>query len=154
LSENCASVCWSFQIKYFLFIIAHPFHFVKDLNNCRKLLQRHNNSCSRLARANILQFAFILRPSLCKLQLQDIQTLVGGDAVENKSIANFIFEIDYTEDDDEKFRKRCGDKGVFYAYHGSKAENFYSILRTGLRNNLNKVLYFFLICDVVVSARD
>lgn len=49
-----------------------------------------------------------------------------------------IFEIIYTEEQDNKFLSRSPDKDTLHAYHGSRLENFHSILHNGLQQHLNR----------------
>ena len=51
----------------------------------------------------------------------------------------FIFELDYSDEQETKFLSIAGSHGVLLAYHGSSVENFHSILHNGLLNLFNKV---------------
>jgi poly[ADP-ribose] polymerase 16 len=50
-----------------------------------------------------------------------------------------IFEIKYNEALNAKFDELRQDMDILYGYHGSRVENFYSILHNGLHAHLNKV---------------
>jgi len=52
---------------------------------------------------------------------------------------NYIFEVEPNSVADEKFEHLRGSRDVMYAYHGSRVENFYSILHNGLASHMNKV---------------
>uniref|UniRef100_A0A6F9DP37 Poly [ADP-ribose] polymerase n=1 Tax=Phallusia mammillata TaxID=59560 RepID=A0A6F9DP37_9ASCI len=86
----------------------------------------------------------------------DIKRLVG----ETENIAcdatpDFVFEIQYGEQEETRFQTLRNNLGLFYAYHGSRTENFYSIIQTGLKNNLNKIALYgegiYLSSDLRVS---
>ncbi|ESO82417.1 hypothetical protein LOTGIDRAFT_198000 [Lottia gigantea] len=53
-----------------------------------------------------------------------------------------IFEIEYNEASEQKFQDKRQDRGVIFAYHGSRTENFHSILHNGLASHMNKVSVF------------
>ena len=50
-----------------------------------------------------------------------------------------IIEIVYSDERERKFMESAGDYGTFLAYHGSRVDNFYSIIHNGLLNHMNKV---------------
>nr|XP_039271056.1 protein mono-ADP-ribosyltransferase PARP16-like isoform X1 [Styela clava] len=52
---------------------------------------------------------------------------------------DYIFEISYSATQEKKFCNTQGSASLLHAFHGTKIENFYSILNNGLKNNLNKV---------------
>ena len=74
-------------------------------------------------------------------QFHTINELCGEKEERTTYKPDFVFEVLYSQEEEDKFMKLCGDKEVIHAYHGSKAENFYSILHHGLRNNMTKVWY-------------
>jgi poly[ADP-ribose] polymerase 16 len=53
---------------------------------------------------------------------------------------DFVFKVEYQ--DSGKFSSQRGTFGTFYAYHGSRLENFHSILHHGLISHLNKNAVF------------
>ncbi|XP_062549733.1 protein mono-ADP-ribosyltransferase PARP16-like [Armigeres subalbatus] len=55
-----------------------------------------------------------------------------------------IFEVVYREDahSERRFRENQDQFSSYYAYHGSKLFNFYSILNYGLQQHLNKTALF------------
>ncbi|XP_071107834.1 protein mono-ADP-ribosyltransferase PARP16-like [Haliotis cracherodii] len=55
---------------------------------------------------------------------------------------NFIFEVTPSETNDAKFQVVRNNRKVFFAYHGSRIENFHSILHNGLASHMNKVSMF------------
>ncbi len=56
------------------------------------------------------------------------------------SVPDYIFNVVYSPENDEKFQHRLGDRKLLYAYHGSSVENFHSILHFGLQGHFNKVM--------------
>lgn len=52
---------------------------------------------------------------------------------------DFLFEIEYSDPANAKFYETKGDRDLIYAFHGSRLENFHSILHNGLHCHLNKV---------------
>ena len=52
---------------------------------------------------------------------------------------NYIFEVVYEGNTADKFSARQTGHDIIYAYHGSRTDNFYSILQCGLQGHMNKV---------------
>ena len=54
---------------------------------------------------------------------------------------DFTFEVEYSETStlNAKFNELSQIHDVWYAYHGSRVDNFHSILNNGLHAHLNKV---------------
>lgn len=65
------------------------------------------------------------------------------DLTENEGISapvpDFLFELEYCDQMNARFEKTRADRDVFYAFHGSRLENFHSIIHNGLHCHLNKV---------------
>ncbi|XP_051836818.1 protein mono-ADP-ribosyltransferase PARP16 isoform X2 [Antechinus flavipes] len=55
---------------------------------------------------------------------------------------DFLFEIVYSGRVDAKFHETKGERDLIYAFHGSRLENFHSILHNGLHCHLNKTSLF------------
>lgn len=53
-------------------------------------------------------------------------------------IPDYVCELIYNEAEERRFSEIRGSHDTFLGFHGSKVENFHSILINGLRNNLNK----------------
>ncbi|XP_020838938.1 protein mono-ADP-ribosyltransferase PARP16 isoform X3 [Phascolarctos cinereus] len=70
-----------------------------------------------------------------------IQELMGisGTSV---PAPDFLFEIVYSGRVDAKFYETKGERDLIYAFHGSRLENFHSILHNGLHCHLNKTSLF------------
>lgn len=59
---------------------------------------------------------------------------------------DFLFEVVYCDQLNTKFAETKGERDLIYAFHGSRLENFHSILHNGLHCHLNRVrLLVFLI---------
>lgn len=48
-----------------------------------------------------------------------------------------IFEVIYPEKFENNWRQRTKNQDIFYAYHGSGTDNFYSILKVGLQQHFS-----------------
>ena len=74
-----------------------------------------------------------------------------GQASYSSTEPDYIFEVEYSETNTHsaKFDELSQSCDVWYAYHGSRVDNFHSILHNGLHAHLNKVslhgvfVYFF-----------
>ncbi|XP_028922631.1 protein mono-ADP-ribosyltransferase PARP16 [Ornithorhynchus anatinus] len=76
-----------------------------------------------------------------KTEFSKIQELTGisGTTVPPP---DFLFEVVYSEPMNAKFNETRGDRDLIYAFHGSRLENFHSILHNGLHCHLNKTSLF------------
>ncbi|BFY98059.1 hypothetical protein BsWGS_01099 [Bradybaena similaris] len=91
--------------------------------------------------------SWVLLPNNFRLRLRDkdnclklIKELTGQ--VMDTAEPNYIFEIVYNGERARKFEELRGARKTFHAYHGSRIDNFYSILHNGLNAHLNKVSVF------------
>ncbi|KAJ8249208.1 hypothetical protein GJAV_G00232320 [Gymnothorax javanicus] len=57
-------------------------------------------------------------------------------------VPDFLFELEYCEQMNARFEKTRGERGLLYAFHGSRLENFHSIVHNGLHCHLNKTSLF------------
>ncbi|KAM4618318.1 protein mono-ADP-ribosyltransferase PARP16 isoform 2-T2 [Polymixia lowei] len=68
------------------------------------------------------------------------------DLTENEGIStpvpDFLFELEYCDQVNARFEKMRAGKDLFYAFHGSRLENFHSIIHNGLHCHLNKTSVF------------
>ncbi|XP_063495048.1 protein mono-ADP-ribosyltransferase PARP16 isoform X6 [Symphalangus syndactylus] len=55
---------------------------------------------------------------------------------------DFLFEIEYFDPANAKFYETKGERDLIYAFHGSRLENFHSIIHNGLHCHLNKTSLF------------
>ncbi|KAM4675355.1 protein mono-ADP-ribosyltransferase PARP16 isoform 1-T2 [Discoglossus pictus] len=79
--------------------------------------------------------------SLKKDKYEEIGALPGSPSVALPT-PDFLFEIEYCEKLQSKFQETRGDQDLMYALHGSRLENFHSILHNGLHCHLNKTSLF------------
>lgn len=55
---------------------------------------------------------------------------------------DYIIQVNYNADHCSRFKQRQGEHKLLYGYHGTRLENFYSILHHGLKNSLTKVALY------------
>ncbi|XP_062440049.1 protein mono-ADP-ribosyltransferase PARP16 isoform X3 [Rhea pennata] len=89
----------------------------------------------------ILSSKILMIQSSKKQEYEKIRELTGmsGAAV---PAPDFLFEIVYCEQMNTKFAETRGERDLIYAFHGSRLENFHSILHNGLQCHLNKTSLF------------
>ncbi|XP_077989084.1 protein mono-ADP-ribosyltransferase PARP16-like [Glandiceps talaboti] len=71
-----------------------------------------------------------------KTKFEEIKILTGAPSYEVEP--THIFEVVPSEMYDAKFQEIRESRDLLYAYHGSRVENFYSILHHGLHAHMNK----------------
>lgn len=81
----------------------------------------------------------IVKTELSKFE--EIQALTKDSGVSAVK-PNFVFEVTYSQAADAKFQDLRKGRELLYAYHGSRLENFHSILHHGLASHMNKVGVF------------
>lgn len=95
---------------------------------------------------------FTIKP-LENSQFSRIQELTGKASY--KVEPNFLFEVQYQNASNQRFAELQTQYDVIYAYHGSRLENFHSILHNGLIHALSKNTLFgegtYLSSDLSVS---
>ena len=52
---------------------------------------------------------------------------------------SYVFEVQYNSAANQRFEELRQAKDLMYAYHGSRLDNFYSIIHNGLYAHMNKV---------------
>ncbi|XP_067090590.1 protein mono-ADP-ribosyltransferase PARP16 isoform X2 [Osmerus mordax] len=57
-------------------------------------------------------------------------------------VPDFLFELEYCDQMKANFEKTRDGRDIFYAFHGSRLENFHSIIHNGLHCHLNKTSLF------------
>lgn len=75
-------------------------------------------------------------------QFDELVSKVSGSSISSSTQSEkpqFIFELEYNDEQEIKFQNTIGSHGVMLAYHGSSVENFHSIIHNGLLNLFNKV---------------
>ena len=84
--------------------------------------------------------AFVFYNNYYCWQFSEIEQKTG-QASYSSTTPDFIFEVEYSETStlNAKFDELSQIHDVWYAYHGSRVDNFHSILNNGLHAHLNKV---------------
>ncbi|XP_011216800.2 protein mono-ADP-ribosyltransferase PARP16 isoform X2 [Ailuropoda melanoleuca] len=72
---------------------------------------------------------------------EKIQKLTGAPHTP-VPVPDFLFEIEYSNSANAKFYETKGERDLIYAFHGSRLENFHSIIHNGLHCHLNKTSLF------------
>nr|XP_012309908.1 mono [ADP-ribose] polymerase PARP16 isoform X1 [Aotus nancymaae] len=73
-----------------------------------------------------------------KAEFEKIQKLTGAPHTPVPA-PDFLFEIEYFDPANAKFYETKGERDLIYAFHGSRLENFHSIIHNGLHCHLNKL---------------
>uniref|UniRef100_V5HDU1 Poly [ADP-ribose] polymerase n=1 Tax=Ixodes ricinus TaxID=34613 RepID=V5HDU1_IXORI len=72
------------------------------------------------------------------------------------SQVDLVFEVEHSAQTERRFASARGERDVFFAYHGSRLDNFYSILHNGLLAHMNKNSLFgagtYLSSELSVSS--
>uniref|UniRef100_A0A8C0Z6W3 Poly [ADP-ribose] polymerase n=1 Tax=Canis lupus familiaris TaxID=9615 RepID=A0A8C0Z6W3_CANLF len=76
-----------------------------------------------------------------KSEFEKIQKLTGAPHTP-VPVPDFLFEIEYSNPANAKFYETKGERDLIYAFHGSRLENFHSIIHNGLHCHLNKTSLF------------
>uniref|UniRef100_A0A8D0GXP0 Poly [ADP-ribose] polymerase n=1 Tax=Sphenodon punctatus TaxID=8508 RepID=A0A8D0GXP0_SPHPU len=79
--------------------------------------------------------------SMRKKEYEKIQELTGMSGV-SVPAPDFLFEVVYCDQMNAKFEETKGERELLYAFHGSRLENFHSILHNGLHCHLNRTSLF------------
>ncbi|XP_053449201.1 protein mono-ADP-ribosyltransferase PARP16 isoform X3 [Nycticebus coucang] len=72
---------------------------------------------------------------------EKIQKLTGAPHT-SVPTPDFLFEVEYFDPANTKFYETKGERDLIYAFHGSRLENFHSIIHNGLHCHLNKTSLF------------
>ncbi|XP_048471914.1 protein mono-ADP-ribosyltransferase PARP16 [Rhincodon typus] len=115
----------------------------QNLPNLKQLLHSGINPQKRTL--ELLSWACLSKnltiKSLGKKGYEEIQELTGF-TTPSAATPDFLFEIVYCDQMNAKFEETKGDRDLIYAFHGSRLENFYSIIHCGLQCHLNKTSLF------------
>ncbi|XP_060611596.2 protein mono-ADP-ribosyltransferase PARP16 [Anolis sagrei] len=79
--------------------------------------------------------------STSKTEYKKIQELTGAPSVPVAE-PDFLFEITYSSQMNAKFEETKAGRDLLYAFHGSRLENFHSIVHNGLQCHLNRTSLF------------
>ncbi|XP_046637789.1 protein mono-ADP-ribosyltransferase PARP16-like [Daphnia pulicaria] len=78
---------------------------------------------------------------LSLISVEELKRQVGGQ-IELQIAPRWIFQIDHVSRNQQTWERRKASSSSFYAFHGSRFENFHSILNLGLHQHLNKTALF------------
>jgi poly [ADP-ribose] polymerase 16 len=84
----------------------------------------------------------ILTPTshqLNRISFHSLVKSVGGKLTFSCRPPNFCFEVVDSPTRNQFWERKTAGRSTYYAFHGSRFENFYSILNLGLHQHLNKV---------------
>jgi len=101
-----------------------------------KIEQLDNESIKLLTSA-----CFNVNHKLRLISISDLQSAVLG-RVDLTSNPHWAFQVDYSPGRKAAWEKTKGDRQTFFAFHGSRFENFHAILNLGLHQHLNKTSLF------------
>ncbi|XP_050314772.1 protein mono-ADP-ribosyltransferase PARP16-like [Anthonomus grandis grandis] len=90
--------------------------------------------------SNLLTWIFF-ESGLPMLKLNSLKSLplsVVNEKASINELPQYVFEVSYNKKFEESWKTRIGQRGIFYAFHGSSVTNFYSILKFGLQQNFNR----------------
>ncbi|ETE62238.1 Poly [ADP-ribose] polymerase 16, partial [Ophiophagus hannah] len=76
-----------------------------------------------------------------KNKYEKIQELTGAPSMP-VPVPDFLFEITYCKEMNAKFEDTQAGRDLIYAFHGSRLENFHSIMHNGLQCHLNRTSLF------------
>ncbi|XP_042330919.1 protein mono-ADP-ribosyltransferase PARP16, partial [Sceloporus undulatus] len=79
--------------------------------------------------------------SASKTEYKKIEELTGAPSVP-VTAPDFLFEITYSSQMNAKFEETKAGRDLIYAFHGSRLENFHSIVHNGLQCHLNRTSLF------------
>ncbi|XP_068740843.1 protein mono-ADP-ribosyltransferase PARP16-like isoform X1 [Montipora capricornis] len=93
--------------------------------------------------------------SIDKSKFSEIEQKTG-EASYSATEPDFIFEVEYSETNahNVKFNELSQTRDIWYADHGSRVDNFHSILHHGLHAHLNKPLWPGPSCVAVCEVLD
>ncbi|XP_030670434.1 protein mono-ADP-ribosyltransferase PARP16 isoform X1 [Nomascus leucogenys] len=113
------------------------------LPNLKELLQssRDNHKRTWDLMSWILSSKVLTIHSAGKAEFEKIQKLTGAPHTPVPA-PDFLFEIEYFDPANAKFYETKGERDLIYAFHGSRLENFHSIIHNGLHCHLNKTSLF------------
>ncbi|XP_060064065.1 protein mono-ADP-ribosyltransferase PARP16-like [Ylistrum balloti] len=134
-----------------------PPHFCKedgekDMKSLEKTVEempmlRHlasNGICTKESALDLMQWvldrgSFSMK-TMKSSQFEEIKKQTG-DTVQTTD-PDFVFEVIPSEADEAKFEENRRQRKTMFAYHGSRLENFHSILHNGLASHMNKISVF------------
>ena len=77
---------------------------------------------------------------LNRISFHSLLKSIGGKLNFSCRSPNFCFEVVDNPTRNQFWERKTAGRSTYYAFHGSRFENFYSILNLGLHQHLNKVI--------------
>ncbi|XP_060030298.1 protein mono-ADP-ribosyltransferase PARP16 isoform X5 [Erinaceus europaeus] len=113
------------------------------LPNLKELLQwpEGQDRCAWDLVSWILSSKAVTVCSAAKAEFDKIRKLTGT-AHAAAPTPDFLFEVQHSGPADAQFQEARGGRGLLYAFHGSRLDNFHSILHNGLHWHLSKTALF------------
>lgn len=107
---------------------------------CEDTAERRSTSL-RINTWTTVSFIYAFLFTVCLFDLYQYANLCNLTENEGTSAPapDFLFELEYCDQMNARFEKTRAGRDVFYAFHGSRLENFHSIVHNGLHCHLNKV---------------
>lgn len=103
-----------------------------------KTLQKDEVCCQIHTRTNQNVFGPSADGRFLSFQFTNLFKLAENEEI-SAPVPDFLFELEYSDQMNARFQKTRAGREVFYAFHGSRLENFHSIIHNGLHCHLNKV---------------
>ena len=80
------------------------------------------------------------------LKLKELESMTGRASFTVQP--DYIFELDYQNTRSKKFAEYAEKYDVKLGYHGSRMDNFHSILHNGLQVHMTKVILYYSVKTV------
>lgn len=77
-------------------------------------------------------------PILKLCSVENLPLSVINKKTSINTLPQYVYEVKYNRKSEEMWKKRIGSRDIFYAFHGSSIDNFYSILKFGLQQNFTR----------------
>ena len=88
---------------------------------------------------------------LTQMTMESLLEKTDGQLQFTAACPHWVFQVDRSLSHNRNWDQIRADNQTFLAFHGSRFENFYSILNLGLHQHLNKVLYWVYLFIVSVG---
>jgi len=89
---------------------------------------------------NLLKWLFIDSgfPVLKPFPVNKLPLSVVNEKTSINALPQYVFEVTYNKKIETMWKNRIGNRTIFYAFHGSFVENFFSICKFGLQQHFNR----------------
>lgn len=120
-----------------------------DVDRLRQLVSKIpsfplNNACLDSSVTDLLKSVLLnTNYNLSSITPSQLRDTLSDQAALMQLTPDWIFQINHNASRTEIWERKKADHASFFAFHGSRFENFHSILNLGLHQHLNKVWYQF-----------